>query len=152
MYLDRVDDALAESSKKISKAIDLGDDEKLRKELDDADKRVSDAVGPTVSGASRRPARLRRGTRGDRGARHREPALDEGLRGEDTEDLAMEARTAMYRSILWWPAPTAALTVITCSTLAEADRGEKQRAGHPAGHRSGARRRRPRVRRRSPRR
>ena len=44
MYLDRVDGALAKSSKKISKAIDSGDYEKLQKELDDADKRVSDAV------------------------------------------------------------------------------------------------------------
>ena len=37
----------------------------------------------------------------------------------------------MYRSILCGAALMAALTVITSSTLAEADRGDKQRSGHP---------------------
>jgi uncharacterized membrane protein len=44
LYLDRIEGALAKSSKKIDKAIDSGDYEKLRKELDDAQKRVGDAV------------------------------------------------------------------------------------------------------------
>ena len=43
-YLDRVDRALAKSSKKINKAVDSGDYEKLTKELDEAEKRVSGAV------------------------------------------------------------------------------------------------------------
>jgi uncharacterized membrane protein len=43
-YLDRIDHALAKSSKKISKAVDSGDYEKLATELRDADKRVSDAI------------------------------------------------------------------------------------------------------------
>ena len=43
-YLDRVDRALAKSSKKINKAVDSGDYEKLAKELEDADRRVSDAI------------------------------------------------------------------------------------------------------------
>lgn len=43
-YLDRVDRALAKSVKKVSKAVDSGDYEKLEKELDAADKRVSDAA------------------------------------------------------------------------------------------------------------
>ena len=43
-YLDRIDRALAKSSKKINKAVDSGDYEKLAKELDEAEKRVSDAV------------------------------------------------------------------------------------------------------------
>ena len=44
MYADRIDKALTKSSKKINKAVDSGDYEKLAKELDAADKRVSDAV------------------------------------------------------------------------------------------------------------
>ena len=43
-YADRIDRALAKSSKKINKAVDSGDYEKLEKELEDADKRVSKAV------------------------------------------------------------------------------------------------------------
>ncbi len=43
-YLDRVERALTKSSKKISKAVDEGDYEKLAKELEDADARVSKAV------------------------------------------------------------------------------------------------------------
>ncbi len=43
-YADRIDRALAKSSKKINKAVDSGDAEKLQKELEDADKRVSKAV------------------------------------------------------------------------------------------------------------
>ena len=43
-YLDRVDTALAKSSRKISKAVDSGDVEKLQQELEDADKRVTKAV------------------------------------------------------------------------------------------------------------
>jgi uncharacterized membrane protein len=43
-YADRIDKALTKSSKKINKAVDSGDYEKLAKELDAADKRVSDAV------------------------------------------------------------------------------------------------------------
>lgn len=43
-YLDRIDDALAKSRKKINKAVDSGDYEKLTKELEDAEKRVADAV------------------------------------------------------------------------------------------------------------
>jgi len=43
-YLDRIDKALAKSVKKISKAVDKGDYEKLEKELDAADERVSNAV------------------------------------------------------------------------------------------------------------
>src|ERR1051325_623078 len=39
----------------------------------------------------------------------------------------------MYRSILCGAALMAALTVITSSTLAEADRGENQRRGHSRG-------------------
>jgi uncharacterized membrane protein len=45
VYLDRIEKALAKSSKKINKAVDSGDYEKLTKELADADKRVSKAVG-----------------------------------------------------------------------------------------------------------
>ena len=44
-YLDRIDRALTKSSKKISKAVDSGDAEKLQKELEDAEKRISDAAG-----------------------------------------------------------------------------------------------------------
>ena len=44
-YLDRIDHALAKSTKKINKAIDEDDYEQLTKELDAADKRVSDAAG-----------------------------------------------------------------------------------------------------------
>ena len=44
-YLDRIDHALTKSSKKINKAIDSGDAEKLQKELEDAEKRISDAAG-----------------------------------------------------------------------------------------------------------
>jgi uncharacterized membrane protein len=43
-YLDRVEKALAKSTKKISKAVDSGDVDKLQKELEDADTRVSKAV------------------------------------------------------------------------------------------------------------
>ena len=43
-YADRIDAALAKSSKKISKAVDSGDVDKLQKELEDADERVSKAV------------------------------------------------------------------------------------------------------------
>jgi len=43
-YLDRVDRALAKSGKKVSKAIDSGDYDKIRKALEDADDNVSDAV------------------------------------------------------------------------------------------------------------
>lgn len=43
-YLDRVDRALAKSSKKISKAIDSGDYDKLTKELDKAGYRIADAL------------------------------------------------------------------------------------------------------------
>ena len=43
-YLDRVDNALAKSSKKISKAVDAGDVDKLQKEIADADKRISNAA------------------------------------------------------------------------------------------------------------
>lgn len=43
-YLDRIDRALAKSSKKISKAIDSGDYDRLKKELEDAGYRIDDAV------------------------------------------------------------------------------------------------------------
>ena len=43
-YADRIDHALAKSIKKINKAVDKGDYDKLEQELEDADKRVSDAV------------------------------------------------------------------------------------------------------------
>lgn len=43
-YLDRIDKALAKSSKKISKAIDSGDYDKLKKELADAGYRIDDAA------------------------------------------------------------------------------------------------------------
>lgn len=43
-YLDRIDRALAKSVKKVSKAVDKGDYEKLEKELEAADKRITDAV------------------------------------------------------------------------------------------------------------
>lgn len=44
-YLDRVEGALTKSTKKISKAVDSGDAAKLEKELNAAEKRVSDAAG-----------------------------------------------------------------------------------------------------------
>jgi len=44
MYLDRVENALTKSGKKISKAVDSGDVEKLEKALADADADVSDAI------------------------------------------------------------------------------------------------------------
>ncbi len=44
MYADRVDKALAKSTKKINKAVDSGDVDQLTKALQDADKNVSDAV------------------------------------------------------------------------------------------------------------
>ncbi len=44
MYLDRVDKALAKSTKKINKAVDSGDYAQLTKALRDADKTVSGAV------------------------------------------------------------------------------------------------------------
>ncbi len=44
MYVDRVDRALAKSTKKINKAVDSGDYEQLSKALQDADKTVSAAV------------------------------------------------------------------------------------------------------------
>lgn len=43
-YLDRVESALAKSSKRISRAIDKGDYEKLRKAVIKADEDVADAV------------------------------------------------------------------------------------------------------------
>jgi uncharacterized membrane protein len=43
-YLDRVENALTKSSKKVSKAIDSGDVEKLEKALADADTSLSSAV------------------------------------------------------------------------------------------------------------
>lgn len=43
-YLDRVESALAKSSKRISRAIDKGDYEKLRKAVITADEDVADAV------------------------------------------------------------------------------------------------------------
>jgi uncharacterized membrane protein len=43
-YADRIDRALEKSIKKINKAVDKGDYEKLEKELEDADKRITDAV------------------------------------------------------------------------------------------------------------
>ena len=43
-YLDRIDRALAKSSKKISKAIDSGDYDKLKKELAAAGYRIDDAI------------------------------------------------------------------------------------------------------------
>jgi uncharacterized membrane protein len=43
-YADRIDRALAKSTKKINKAIDEGDYEQLLEELDAAEKRVSDAA------------------------------------------------------------------------------------------------------------
>ena len=43
-YLDRVENALTKSSKKITKAVDSGDAEKLQKALADADADVSSAV------------------------------------------------------------------------------------------------------------
>ena len=43
-YLDRIDAALEKSSKKISKAVDSGDYEKLTEELEAADKRITGAV------------------------------------------------------------------------------------------------------------
>lgn len=43
-HLDRVDRALAKSSKKISKAIDAEDYDKLTKELDNAGYRIADAI------------------------------------------------------------------------------------------------------------
>jgi uncharacterized membrane protein len=43
-YLDRVENALTKSSKKITKAVDSGDAEKLQKALADADTDVSGAV------------------------------------------------------------------------------------------------------------
>lgn len=43
-YLDRVESALAKSSKRISRAIDKGDYEKLRKAVINADEDVADAV------------------------------------------------------------------------------------------------------------
>ena len=43
-YADRIDRALTKSTKKINKAVESGDYEKLEKELEDADKRVSKAV------------------------------------------------------------------------------------------------------------
>jgi uncharacterized membrane protein len=44
LYLDRIEGALTKSSKKIDKAIDSGDYDKLVKELDEAEKRVGDAI------------------------------------------------------------------------------------------------------------
>jgi uncharacterized membrane protein len=44
MYADRIDRALTKSEKKINKAIDSGDYEKLSKALDEADTRVAEAV------------------------------------------------------------------------------------------------------------
>ncbi len=43
-YLDRVDKALAKSTKKINKAVDSGDYEQLTKALQDADKNVGSAI------------------------------------------------------------------------------------------------------------
>ncbi len=43
-YADRIDRALEKSVKKVNKAVEKGDYEKLEKELEDADKRISDAV------------------------------------------------------------------------------------------------------------
>lgn len=43
-YLDRIDHALAKSSKKINKAIDSGDYDELQEELDKAEERVGDAI------------------------------------------------------------------------------------------------------------
>ncbi len=43
-YADRIDRALEKSIKKVNKAVDKGDYEKLEKELRDADKRITDAV------------------------------------------------------------------------------------------------------------
>lgn len=43
-YADRIDRALVKSVKKVNKAVEKGDYEKLEKELEDADKRITDAV------------------------------------------------------------------------------------------------------------
>jgi uncharacterized membrane protein len=43
-HLDRVDNALAKSAKKVSKAIDKGDYDKLSKELSDAGFRIENAI------------------------------------------------------------------------------------------------------------
>jgi uncharacterized membrane protein len=43
-YLDRVENALTKSSKKVSKAVDSGDVDKLQKALADADSNVSTAI------------------------------------------------------------------------------------------------------------
>ena len=43
-YADRIDRALEKSVKKVNKAVEKGDYEKLEKELEDADKRITDAV------------------------------------------------------------------------------------------------------------
>ena len=43
-YLDRVEAALDKSAKKVSRAIDKGDYEKLRKAIQDGQKRVDDAI------------------------------------------------------------------------------------------------------------
>ncbi|MBY5161325.1 DUF1269 domain-containing protein [Salsipaludibacter albus] len=43
-YLDRVDKALAKSAKKVDRAIDAGDYDRLAKELEDAGHRIDDAV------------------------------------------------------------------------------------------------------------
>ncbi len=43
-YLDRVDRALSKSSKKVNKAVDSGDYDKIRKALEDADDNVSGAI------------------------------------------------------------------------------------------------------------
>lgn len=43
-HLDRVDKALAKSAKKVSKAIDSGDYDKLKRELDNAGYRIDDAI------------------------------------------------------------------------------------------------------------
>ena len=43
-YADRIDRALEKSVKKVNKAVDKGDYEKLEKELEAADKRITDAV------------------------------------------------------------------------------------------------------------
>lgn len=44
VYLDGIDKALAKSAKKVNKAIDSGDVDKLRRELEDAGARIDDAV------------------------------------------------------------------------------------------------------------
>ena len=43
-YADRIDRALEKSIKKVNKAVEKGDYEKLEKELEDADKRITKAV------------------------------------------------------------------------------------------------------------